>query len=121
MTLARFSRRSALSASGNQGSPTSFGGCSRTFDAEPSNARRRGEEALARAAPLTAPEATVGRGECLAERYGLTDAAHEIAGAGHADVLARQLEAVALAAAQLAHGIAIAAILDPLRRTVCAG
>src|SRR5205823_2509544 len=57
----------------------------------------------------------------LAERHGLTDAAHEIAGAGHADVLARKLEAVALAATQLADGIAIAAVLDPLRRTVRAG
>ncbi len=64
---------------------------------------------------------TVGRGQGLAEGDGLSDAFHEVARAGDADIVTGDFRAVALAATQFARGIAIGATLNPFRRPVSAG
>src|SRR5262245_3288065 len=103
----RFSPPNASNASGRPGSRSSSAGCRRTCDAKRSDARRRSEEALAHTAPLASPIVTVRRGQRLAERHRLPNAPYQVAGSGHADVFAGNLDAVAFAAEQLAGGFAI--------------
>ena len=120
----RSSRPSGSSASDRPAFPISFATAVETLTCRSpgtnSDARWRREEALARTAPLATPVSAVRRGQRLAERNGLA-CCGRITGCGYAHVARRELEAIAFAATQLAGGVLEAAVLDPLRRTVCAG